>query len=136
MTKKALPLGTTKSGTLSIEDEPDGVYFFINLPTSRYDVFESVQRGDLSECSFSFSVSPGGESWDFSKSPAVRTLKKITVTELTLTSTGAYNETIAETTRSYEAAESKELDRLIPDELADLVSINKAKLKLFKLGGK
>ena len=55
-------LGRTKSGTLTLADEAKGLHFEANPPdtqTIRDLVLEPMRRGDVDQCSFSFSV-PGG----------------------------------------------------------------------------
>ena len=39
-------LGRTKSGTLRLSDDPRGLRFELDLPESRADLREAVQRGD------------------------------------------------------------------------------------------
>lgn len=49
-------LGRTKSGTLTLEDRPDGLFFVANAPDTQWarDFAESVRRGDVDQCSFGF----------------------------------------------------------------------------------
>lgn len=49
-------LGRTRSGTLRLEDTPDGLAFEVDLPDTAYanDVRELVARGDLAGASFGF----------------------------------------------------------------------------------
>jgi HK97 family phage prohead protease len=50
-------LGRTKSGTLTLEARADGLHYEVrNLPESRRDVYELIQRGDVSGNSFAFTV--------------------------------------------------------------------------------
>ncbi len=55
-------LGRTKSGTLRLSDDPRGLRFELDLPESRADLREAVQRGDLDGASFRFTV--GEDQWD------------------------------------------------------------------------
>lgn len=55
-------LGRTKSGTLRLSDDARGLRFELDLPESRGDLREAVQRGDLDAASFRFVV--GDEQWD------------------------------------------------------------------------
>lgn len=50
-------LGRKKSGTLTLAIVPDGLDYTSNLPDTRRDVFESVERGDVYQSSFGFTVS-------------------------------------------------------------------------------
>jgi uncharacterized protein len=51
-------LGRTTSGTLSLREDDDGLAFEIDPPDTSYgrDTAVSVERGDLSGCSFGFMV--------------------------------------------------------------------------------
>lgn len=50
-------LGRESSGTLKLSEDRDGLKFDLDLPQSRADVMELVERGDMKECSFAFRVS-------------------------------------------------------------------------------
>jgi uncharacterized protein len=66
----ALPLGSTESGTLKLQDKPDGLYFRIQLdPTiqAHRELHTSVKRGDVSKCSWEFVPDEDGEIWDEAK---------------------------------------------------------------------
>ena len=54
-------LGRTRSGTLRLLDEERGLRFECDLPESRQDLRESIQRGDLDGASFRFEV--GQDEW-------------------------------------------------------------------------
>lgn len=47
-------LGTSNSGTLRLELDDVGLLYDVDLPQSRMDVFELVERGDVSKSSFAF----------------------------------------------------------------------------------
>jgi hypothetical protein len=51
-------LGRTKSGTLELEEDQAGLHFECELPDTSFarDLRESIARGDVSGCSFSFAV--------------------------------------------------------------------------------
>lgn len=60
-------LGRVKSGTLALHDETDGLKFHVQLDrtsSAHRDLYASVKRGDINECSFAFTVAPGGEAFD------------------------------------------------------------------------
>jgi len=60
-------LGRLENGTLSVEEDSRGLKFRCQLnPASQThrDIYESVKRGDINECSFAFTVNgDGGEDW-------------------------------------------------------------------------
>jgi uncharacterized protein len=58
-------LGRTKSGTLTLKEDARGLFFDCVLPDTQQarDLHTSISRGDVDQCSFSFAVKPGGESW-------------------------------------------------------------------------
>jgi Escherichia/Staphylococcus phage prohead protease len=60
-------LGRTKSGTLQLQDTPKGLRFRCQLDqnnSTHRDIYASVKRRDLSECSFAFIPTQGGDTYD------------------------------------------------------------------------
>jgi uncharacterized protein len=60
-------LGRRDNGTLNVEEDSRGLKWRcqLNPKSSQHrDIYESVQRGDISECSFAFTVRDGAEDWD------------------------------------------------------------------------
>jgi len=49
-------LGTTAAGTLRLDLDAEGLPYEVDLPQSRGDVFELVERGDVNKSSFAFIV--------------------------------------------------------------------------------
>lgn len=47
-------LGTSRSGTLRLVTDGTGLDYSVDVPDSRSDVYELVQRGDVAESSFAF----------------------------------------------------------------------------------
>ncbi len=47
-------LGTTQGGTLRLAVDGTGLDYTVDVPAARADVFELVQRGDVSQSSFAF----------------------------------------------------------------------------------
>jgi HK97 family phage prohead protease len=74
-------LGRTKSGTLRLTEDGNGLAFECDLPdtTLANDLHASVLRGDISSCSFAFSAAPDDSDWSDEyvegRSVAVRTIK-------------------------------------------------------------
>ena len=61
---KAL-LGRTRTGTLKLAEDADGLTFELSLPDTRAaaDVLALAERGDLGGMSFGFTVPQGGDHW-------------------------------------------------------------------------
>ena len=58
-------LGRTKSGTLELREEADGLAFSLSLPDTQAgrDLIALAERGDLGGCSFGFTVPKDGVYW-------------------------------------------------------------------------
>jgi HK97 family phage prohead protease len=58
-------LARTKNDTLTIEEDEHGLKFEAILAdtTAARDVWELIQRGDVDQCSFAFSVAKNGDKW-------------------------------------------------------------------------
>lgn len=72
-------LGRTKSGTLKLEHDDNGLRYEIKPPKGAVGEhhLEVIKRGDMDGSSFSFSIDPDGEEWDHSGDVPVRTVKSI-----------------------------------------------------------
>lgn len=59
-------LGRTRSGTLDLREEADGLAFTLSLPDTQAgrDLAALAERGDLGGCSFGFTVPQGGDHWN------------------------------------------------------------------------
>ncbi|MDR0722093.1 MAG: HK97 family phage prohead protease [Treponema sp.] len=87
-------LGSTKSGTLELEDTPEGLLCRCELPRTSYadDLFEVISRGDVTTMSFGFYP----VVWE-SDSGKVRRLQEIVLDEVSFGVTyPAYPETTSE----------------------------------------
>ncbi len=113
-------LGRTKSGTLVLSDSPEGLRFTCQLDRTNTDhcnVYAAVKRGDLSECSFAFTVPPGGDDWSDTdgsdpKVMAIRTLKDVSLMDVSAVTYPAYAEGTAVGARAKAAADQRQKDRL------------------------
>jgi HK97 family phage prohead protease len=89
-------LGSTKSGTLELEDTPEGLLCRCELPKTSYadDLFEIVSRGDVTTMSFGFYP----VIWEYCDSSKVRRLQEIVLEEVSFGVTyPAYPETTSQT---------------------------------------
>tara|TARA_R110000772_G_scaffold58539_4_gene132566 strand:+ start:37577 stop:38107 length:531 start_codon:yes stop_codon:yes gene_type:complete len=87
-------LGSSRSRTLRLSEDREGLHFELTLPESSLgrDIHELVKRGDLTSMSFSFYVNgAAGEEWDETSSgEIVRTLKDVTLLEVSTVALPAY----------------------------------------------
>lgn len=81
-------LGSTRSNTLRLEDTTEGLKFEIDVPTSRADILENISRGDVDGTSFGMQVLD--DTWDYSGSYPVRTIRKAELFEISPTPFPAY----------------------------------------------
>jgi HK97 family phage prohead protease len=84
-------LGRVKNGTLSLTNTDAGLAFRCQLnqkSQAHQDLYVSVKRGDISECSFAFTVAPNGQKWsaDYSK----RTLTDVDLFDVSVVTDPAY----------------------------------------------
>lgn len=73
-------LARTLSKTLTIGVDETGLYYEFDAPntTSGNDLIESVRRGDVQHSSFSFSITPDGDTWtEDEEGNEIRTVKKV-----------------------------------------------------------
>jgi hypothetical protein len=93
-------LANTKSGTLTLESDAQGLKYTAVLGSSERDagVLDLIARGVVSEMSFGFSVPPGGDSWAGEK----RTLNAVNLREISIVEQGAYKGPAVHVIRSQE----------------------------------
>ena len=99
-------IGRTKSGTLRLAEDAKGLRVEIDVPntTDGNDLWELVERGDISGMSFGFVVTK--QSWDETIDPPVRTIHAVDLREVTATAFPAYDDTTIGK-RSLEAARAE-----------------------------
>jgi HK97 family phage prohead protease len=113
-------LGSTNSGTLRLTPDRSGLGYEIDLPACRSDVYEWVDRGDVSGSSFAFA--PGAQDdWSYDNGAPVRHLVSGLILDIGPTPSPAYLSSTATALRSLaefvrapfedvvEAAESRSL---------------------------
>lgn len=88
-------LGTTRAGTLKLQEDSHGLRFDLALPDTSHgrDLAILVDRGDVSGCSFGFRVADGGDRWEQRGGQLVRELLDVELHEITLTHDPAYSDT-------------------------------------------
>lgn len=88
-------LGTTRSKTLKLREDPRGLAFELDLPNTTHgkDLAILVERGDVAGCSFGFRVRDGGDRWEQRGAQLVRELLDVELSEVTLTADPAYADT-------------------------------------------
>jgi uncharacterized protein len=84
-------LGRTKSGTLRLSEEPAGLYFDCDLPDTQAgrDVRASIKRGDITQCSFGFTVQ--GQNW--LENGTIRVLADVDLFDVSPVTFAAYPQT-------------------------------------------
>lgn len=90
-------LGRNVSGTLRLAETVRGLAFEIDLPetpTIRDLVAAPIERGDVSQMSFGFSVRPGGQDWAKNdEGQVIRSLKKVRLYDVSPVTFPAYRAT-------------------------------------------
>ena len=96
-------LARTKSGTLKIEQDEKGLKFRFDVPKSRDDVLEMIERGDLDQNSFAFYIEE--DEWTHENGEDIRRIKKVKeLRDITLATYPAYPDTsVSMAKRSYDA---------------------------------
>lgn len=88
----AAVLGRTRSGTLALREDADGLAFELTLPDTQKgrDLAALGERGDLGGMSFGFRVHDGGDTWNGD----LRELRNVELREISVVqSWPAYSET-------------------------------------------
>lgn len=103
-------LGRTKSGTLTLRVESDGLHYETEpADTSLYtDVREMLGRGDVDGSSFAFTISEGGEEWtiDEERGLDIREIRDVKLYDVGPVTYPAY-EAASSGVRASELAEAK-----------------------------
>lgn len=86
-------LGSTRAGTLRLEEDSVGLRVSADLPDTQAgrDAAYLIRRGDVDSMSFGFSVPAGGDEW--SADGKERTLKSVRLFEASIVSVPAYSAT-------------------------------------------
>lgn len=107
-----LVLARNRNGTLKAEITGEGVDFWGRVAKTTYaaDLRVLMDRGDVDECSFAFTIADGGEEWRVEDDGSiVRRVTKIEkLWDLTICARGAYPATHSATVRSFVEGAAKE----------------------------
>ena len=106
-------LARSRSKTLSLSTDDKGLRYEFQLPNTTLgrDTLEMMQRGDLNESSFAFSVDKGDEVWSRGQDGVpIRKIKRVSgLYDVAIVTTGAYPTTDVSTAlRSLEEFEKRE----------------------------
>lgn len=114
-------LGRTKNGTLRLFEDERGLKFEVDLPntTIARDLAESIKRGDINQCSFSFI--PTEETWDYSVEPAKRFLHEVDLFEISVVSIPAYEDTEVFLLRNKEVVKEVEKRTKLLNQIKELL---------------
>ena len=87
-------LGTTSARTLRLDLDDTGLTYEVDMPMSRADVYELVQRGDVSKSSFAFRTMPEGDGWGLTEENfPLRTLRAVQLVDVAPVNIPAYPDT-------------------------------------------
>ena len=86
-------LGRMKAGTLRLQEDAKGLKVEIDPPDTidAKDLITKMQRGDIDQMSFAFSMRGGVQTWDESSEPPIRTIDKVgEIFDVSVVTRGAY----------------------------------------------
>jgi hypothetical protein len=92
-------LSRVSNGSLTVSQDSIGFKFRMSLATGvSYisDLVSLMEQNLISDCSFAFTVNPGGDSWAMEGDQLVRTLTSITVYSGSIVGQPAYPQTVAD----------------------------------------
>ena len=87
------PLGRVSSGTARVWEDSQGLQYSCVLPDTTYaaNLISLIERGDISQNSFGFSVAPGGDEWTIQPDNSMlRIVNHATLWECSVVTTPAY----------------------------------------------
>lgn len=72
-------LARTKSNTLELREDPRGLHVFADVAPTTFakDLRVSMQRGDIDQMSFGFTVARGGDEWAERDGEIIRTITEV-----------------------------------------------------------
>ena len=99
-------LGRVDAGTLKLSIDNVGLHFVLDMPdtTVGHDVYNNIKAGNLKGMSFGFYVADGGDSWQQGADSPIRIINQLqTLSEISVVSRPAYDDTSVQVTRSMDA---------------------------------
>lgn len=114
----SLVLARTKNKTLDLREDPLGLHFWAKVAPTSYaqDLRILMERGDVDQASFAFTVPKGGDKWNIStdedgNEKAERVIRQIDgLYDVTVTAQGAYPQTGTEVVRTLRSRAEAEID--------------------------
>lgn len=121
-----LILGRTKAKTLHLSEDEKGLYIEITPPETQAgrDIVTSIERGDVDQMSFGFSIRSQEWKSGVDGQPPVRTIKDVDLYDVSPVTFPAY-----EATEAYVRSAQKEIQELKPTEAAPAVVEQKPEVK-------
>ena len=93
-------MGRTRNNTLRLREDSEGLAFEVILPDTQQarDLYKTVKRGDMDQCSFAFTVDEDGDSWSEELDERgnrfiARTLKQVRLFDVSAVTYPAYKNT-------------------------------------------
>lgn len=102
-------LGRNRSKTLSLAEDARGLFIEIEPPDTQIarDLMVSMERGDITQMSFGFSVRPNGQDWaKDDDGRVIRTLKRLRLFDVSPVTFPAYPQTDVAVRSMHEWTES------------------------------
>jgi len=106
-----LVIGRTTSGTLKLKKQEDGIYFHVSPPNTEWsrNLIESVKRGDITQCSFGFTVDD--EIFNTSSNGNIcRTIRDGKLFDVSIVTYPAYEETVVQVRKKVDTFKKKQLE--------------------------
>ena len=127
-------LGRTKSGTLALEEDNTGLKFTCSMPdtTIGKDVYAMIQRGDVDQCSFAFSVVDEEVTYD-DNGMATRTVKKCNLFDVSPVTYPAYPTTSVQARSIEETGKSLKREEKPVESNSDALALAKARTRLAEI---
>lgn len=136
-------LGRTKSGTLRLWEDDQGLAFELQPPDTQdgRDAITLIERGDVDQMSFGFNVPTGGDTWGKDEDGIpLRTLRTVSLMEISPVTWAAYPQTGVNVVRHAPEWVQRALTQGVDDKEADeekaraRLDLMRKRLELFRIG--